>query len=126
VTKNNCNEQGRDAVFFYNYIKAIKDGDHKAYNSMLHEEYTEVHGKKDKFTKQMIYNIELEWLGRTEVDSSTDAVTYSLEYCIYRNDGTFRRDIGDGSRKQFITVFYDLSTGEGKIHSLKNEYTVVK
>lgn len=126
VTEESYQSMGAGPEFFYNYINAIKNGDHEAYNSMLHEEYIEIHGTKEKFTRQMLYDIELEYIYKQEIDDNTDAVVYKLDYFIYRNDGTFRRDIGDGSRSQFITVFFDLKTGEGKIHSLQNEYTVIK
>lgn len=126
VTEENFQSMGEGPEFFYNYINAIKNGDHETYNAMLHEDYIKEHGTKEKFTAQMLYDIELEYIYKQEVDDNTDAVVYKLNYFIYRNDGTFRRDIGDGSRTQFITVFFNLKTGEGKIHSLQNEYTVIK
>lgn len=126
VNSKNYESMGDGPEFFYNYINSIKNGDAKLYNSYFDDEYIAEHGKKDDFAPQMLYDINLEYVRKTEIDGNTDAITYKLEYCIYRNNGTFRRDIGAGYRAQFITVYFDLSTGEGKIHSLQTEYNIVR
>ena len=41
---------------------------------------------------------------------------YAVEYQINENNGTFRRDIGDGSRPQYLVVTN--RTGEWKIESV--------
>ncbi|MBE6687624.1 MAG: hypothetical protein E7591_10425 [Ruminococcaceae bacterium] len=123
ITEDNYKKQGDTAEFFYKYFKAVKEGDHEAYNSLFEDKYFKKRDKQSRFTKQMVYDIDLRFMSKTEIDNDTDAVQYTLKYSIYRNDGTFREDIGsDMSRKQFITVYYNLKTGEAKIHNIQTEY----
>lgn len=123
ITENSYKTQGDTAEFFYEYFKAIKEGDHEAYNALFEEEYFKKRDKQEEFTKQMVYDIDLRFMSKTEIDDDADAIQYTLKYSIYRNDGTFRDDIGsDMARKQFITVYYNLETGEAKIHNIQTEH----
>ena len=123
ITDENYRDFGEVGKFFHKYFKAIKEGDCDTYNSLFEKKLLRKRGKQEEFTEQMIYDIDLRFMSKTELDDNTDAVQYTLKYRIYRNDGTFRDDIGsDMSRKQFITVYYDLETGEAKIHNVQTEY----
>ncbi|MBR5514646.1 MAG: hypothetical protein IKU52_00420 [Clostridia bacterium] len=127
INSENYENRGETGRFFYKYFKAIEEGDHETFNSLHEKKLLRKRGKKKEFTKQMIYDIELSFMSETKIDDETEAVQYSLKYCIYRNDGTFRDDMGsDMSRKQYITVYYNLKTDDAKIHNIQTEYTVNK
>lgn len=52
------------------------------------------------FSQQMIYRVEI-----TEVGTEAGRTTYRLEYMIYRNNGTYRRDVGsDAVRPEYLTL----------------------
>ena len=53
-------------------------------------------------------------------DNYTKSI-YTLEYQINKNNGTFRRDIGDGSKQQYFVVTN--RTGEWLIDSISTPTT---
>jgi len=48
-------------------------------------------------TKELVEKVE-------EKDGEFTRYTFILSYRILKNNGTFRKDIGDGYRRQYITV----------------------
>ena len=60
------------------------------------------------FTAQKLYNIVITLISSEEISQDGqkyDQYTYSLEYMICKNNGTFRTDVGsDASRKQAVVV----------------------
>ncbi len=110
-----CTDIG--AVFFRLYFLALEAGDADSLNEMYRQElrsYT-------SFTPQRVYAKELVYLYDKRIDDNTFSVTYSLDYNIMKNDGSFRRDIGsDMSRTQYITLYY--TPDEAWIEEVKSEY----
>ncbi len=104
--------------FVYSYLQIIISGDTEAYNAMLGEEYLREHGAQSAFHPQMLYNITVyAYQTQTNADGSK-TVTYRLDYMIYRNDGSFRRDIGsDAIRSQYLVLQCD-QNGTIKIRDL--------
>ena len=94
--------------FFAKYIDSVIQGDHERYNSFFSKEYIDANGKKDVFTMQQLYNIEIEYLGLRTIE--LDGKEYSLhevalEYMIRQNNGTFRNDMGsDAIRRRAFQV----------------------
>ncbi len=104
-------------VFFNLYFHALEQGDHETLNS-LYAEHFEDH---TSFTPQRTYARELKYLYDSKIDDSTFSITYSLDYNIMKNDGSFRRDIGsDMSRTQYITLYY--TADDAWIEEVKTEY----
>jgi len=91
--------------FVCQYLQAVINGDVTAYNAMLSTEYVEKNGYQAAFNPQMIYNVTIyEYESQTLADGAK-VITYKLDYMIYRNDGTFRQDMGsDAIRSQFIVL----------------------
>ena len=105
------------AVFFRLYFLALEQGDAESLNSMYKKELADY----TSFTPQRIYQKELVYLSDGRVDDDTFFITYSLDYNIMKNDGSFRRDIGsDMSRTQYITLYY--TEDEAWIEEVKSEY----
>lgn len=109
VDLNKTDKYSSEILFMLDYINDIVNGDHESYNARFSEEYYKKHEPLERFTMQKVYDV---LITKKEVEIVTDkktGVNYTkylivLEYKIYENNGTFRRDIGDGSRKQYITV----------------------
>ena len=100
-----------DLKFMVKYIYTIIDGDHETYNSFFSSKYYDEGGKsKAPFTMQRLKNVKLTKGSETTEDGYV-IYHYELEYAIDKNNGTFRDDIGDGSRKQVIVV----TNREGKM-----------
>ncbi len=96
---------GKETEFLVDMIGNIINGDHLAYNSKFSSLYYENHSPKPAFTMQKVYDVTISYLSHEQSeDGNYTKFNYILEYKIYQNNGTFRKDIGDGSKKQFITI----------------------
>lgn len=113
--EDNCNAYGEEVALLYRMLDAILRGDAAAYNSCFTQGYLDAYGAKDRFTMQKIYNVKLENKGTPEGEGG--ARCFKLTYCIYKNDGTFRDDIGsDAFREQYIYVVTE--GGSAKISNI--------
>ena len=116
ITNENRSEFNAQVLFLYQYVQLIIAGDEDAYNACFSEDYFKDADPQGPFSPQMLHNIKIRYYMR----ESANVVTYRLDYMIYRNDGTFRRDIGsDVSRYQLITVRTD-GNGEIWIDEIRN------
>lgn len=101
-------EQGEAVEMLCHMIESIIAGDHETYNTFFSDDYLAREGEKDMFTAQKLYNITITLLSSEEITENGltyDQYTFSLEYMICQNNGTFRTDIGsDASRKQAVVV----------------------
>ncbi len=102
---------GKDVEFFKTYFDCAIAGDYNTYNSLFTDNYYKKNEPYYSFTQQMIYDISIERLSvNTESDDTVYA--YNVSYKIFRNNGTFRNDIGsDGSK----TLYFELVEQNGKI-----------
>ena len=121
VDKDTAASNGKPVKLLVDMIYSIINGDAEEYNSYFSELYYESNKPKQAFTMQKVYDARLTYFSTESV--TKDKVTYTeytykLKYRIYENNGTFRKDIGDGYRIQYITV----SDREGtlKIDSITN------
>lgn len=109
VDLNKTDKYSSEILFMLDYIQDIINGDHESYNARFSEEYYKKNEPLERFTMQKVYDV---LITQKEVETVTDektGVNYTkylivLEYKIYENNGTFRRDIGNGSRRQYITI----------------------
>ncbi len=91
--------------FFVEYFKTLQKGDYETYNTYFTEDYYKIYKPYELFAPQMIYNIEVEELSETFHDDGTTTWTFNVKYMIYRNDGTFRNDIGSNA---YRVLYYEL------------------
>jgi len=103
--------------FFKKYFAALEAGDADAYNALFTSAYLAQYGAKDKFTCQMIYDIEVERVDSTFV-GNTSTYDFNVYYKIYRNDGTFRNDVYSDAVRG-IRLVVDDAEGDFKISVLK-------
>ena len=123
VNENAFQAAGKTAVFFGKYFDSIIYGDSQAYNALFTEDYLKEYGEKDRFTMQMLYNIEVTKLREETINEGTagQSTLYEFEvrYAIRRNNGTFRDDLESGmTRPQIYVLIENDSTGELLINSI--------
>lgn len=108
ITKDNASKYGADTSHVVEMLYSIINGDNDLYNQHFSDLYYKTHAAKDDFTMQMLYDIRIERISAEKIEiENTPAYNrsvFSIEYKIYRNNGTFRKDIGEGSKKQYITL----------------------
>lgn len=111
VTADNADSMGEDARFFVQYFETVVNGDYNRYNKLFTENYYKTNEPYYSFTSQMIYDILVEKLNEKE-DGGVTTRSYNVSYKIYRNNGTFRNDIGsDGSK----TLYFELNDSQGTL-----------
>lgn len=119
ITFDNAASHGADVARIVKMLDDVIHGDASAYNNHFSDEYYKYHDKKTSFTMQMIYDIKIERLSSEIIDEDGDNYTksvFTVEYKIFQNNGTFRRDIGDGARRQYFTLTD--KSGEWRIDSI--------
>lgn len=105
-------DDSKAALFFVKYFEAAVNGRAEEYNSFFTEAYYKDNKPYEKFTKQMIYDIHIE-----ELSETSGGFTLNVSYRIFKNNGTFRNDIGPGASK---TLYFELTevNGELKINKI--------
>lgn len=105
--KEEAEKYGEDVVFLTKYIYTVIEGNADEYNAMFSDLYYKDNDPLERFTMQKIYDVYLTKV--LESNITEDGLTYrtyryTVEYKILDNNGTFRNDIGTGSRKQYFTI----------------------
>ncbi len=107
IERDNAETQGEEVKFMVEYIYSIINGDSEGYNNFFSEKYFSENERKDVFTMQKLYDVNITKELPTNVSDKNSSYTqyvFILEYRILENNGTFRDDFLDGKRKQYITV----------------------
>ena len=99
---------GKDIQFMVEYVYTIINGEADKYNAYFSDTYYKYHNKHEPYTMQKLHDVNIAKLEEIqESDRKNGNYTryeFSLSYKIYENNGTFRNDIGDGYRTQYISV----------------------
>ncbi len=107
IDRESVSEHGEEAIFIVEYIYSIINGDVTEYNGFFSDTYYESNEKHGNFTMQKLYEVNIAKETAEPITENGNNYTkymFVLEYKIFKNNGTFRNDIGDGSKKQYITV----------------------
>ena len=108
VDKESAKYFGGQVEMLVNMVYSVINGNAAEYNSYFSEKYFENNSAKSKFTMQKIYNATLTYFSAEGVEDKNGnkytQYTYKLIYNIYENNGTFRKDIGDDARAQYIVI----------------------
>ena len=127
IDKDSAVSYGDEIDFMVRYLYSIIDGDAEEYNSYFSDLYYKGHSKKDSFTMQKIYDVSLTKDNVENVENKNGdftRYTFVLSYRILKNNGTFRKDIGDGYKRQYITVTE--KNGQFLIDAISTEKIIVK
>ncbi|MBE6636347.1 MAG: hypothetical protein E7618_00920 [Ruminococcaceae bacterium] len=128
ANKTDCLNTGDVAIFFFDYFEAIIRGNHEQYNAMFTDSYLAEYGRKDRFTMQQIYDVEMNQLREYTINEGepdqTTVYEFRVGYRIRRNNGTFRDDLASRElRWQIYQLYQDDNTGEIKVN-LISEYNI--
>ena len=97
-------EMTEDKEFFVYYFDCAINGRYTEYNELFTDNYYKKNEPYVRFAPQMIYDITVEKLSESYKDGNT-VYKYNVSYKIYKNNGTFRNDIGsDGSKTLMFTL----------------------
>ena len=114
VDKTNANDYGAPVKLIVDALYSVIEGERDEYNGYFSKKYFESNDPKDRFTMQKIYNGSIEYYSEDSVsdkDGTYTSYTFKVKYYIDENNGTYRKDIGDGAKTQYITI----SDREGKL-----------
>lgn len=125
LSEENVDEQHVTARFFYDYLNCIIEGDYESYPNFYTERCKNDRNFNcpEKFTMQALYDIRVALEFEPEVNDGVVTEIYTVEYRIYQNNGTYRRDIlPDETRRRVFEVVID---GEDvKINSITYQETI--
>ena len=109
LTEENHRTLGVASEFFYWYFDAIIRGDCETYRAYLTPHYIREFEPPERFTMQMLYNIEVnreQQMSTAVFEGQTVNVYYfSVKYSIFENNGTFRDDVASNKS---TTQYYEL------------------
>lgn len=114
IAPDNVSSFGEPVKLLYDLVYAAIEGDNERYNSFFSSEYLKAHGAKGEFTMQKIYDGKITAYSSEVVQGNNGNYTkyiYMLNYRILNNNGTFRTDIGEDSKTQYIVI----TDREGKL-----------
>ncbi len=95
----------RAQAFLYLYMQVLQGGNAEVYNTLFNANYFSKNEPQEAFSPQMIYDTQIRYHSKTTAENGDQIQAYLLDYKIYENDGTLRRDIGsDMSRTQYIAL----------------------
>ena len=107
IEKDTAHLYGDDVEFVVDYLYSIINGDAQGYGMYFDDEYKSKIELPTEFTMQKIYDVNILKISETDISGEGELYTeykFALEYKILKNNGTFRKDIGDGSKKQYFTI----------------------
>lgn len=117
LTEENYTSAGVASEFFYLFFDAIVRGDSVAYLDMLTDNYIDDFDPPERFTMQMIYDIEVNQVQKTWTTTyqGNDVTVYyfAVKYKIFENNGTFRNDVASN---QSTTQYYELFSYGGGMY----------
>jgi len=125
ATEDDVAATGDAAAFFYGFFDAVIRGEYEAVNAMTTDAFAADHGLWEPFTMQQLYDIQVVKLREyTTEDRGTTVFEFDVSYCIRRNNGTFRDDIGsNAARSQIYQLYRDDYSGEVLLQSI-SEYNI--
>lgn len=94
----------------YNYFKALKNGSAEEHEKLLSASYEEHFVVQKSFTPQKVYDIQVAFL-TGDVSDGIYYEKYSVTYKIYRNNGTYRADVGSDVAKTMVFEIVNIDGG---------------
>lgn len=121
IVEENEEEFDASVLFLRDYLQTVIAGDAAAYNTYFNNVYFEDNEPRSSFYQQMLYNMAI-YFEATEKQDGDTLTTYRLEYMIYRNNGSFRDDVGsDAILPRHVTLRIS-PDGTIKIERIRTSY----
>ena len=112
ITEENYRSLGVASAFFHDYFDAVIRGVCETYRSFLTPYYIDTFGPPERFTMQMLYDIEV---NRTQTSTTAEyegrevwVYYFEVKYKIFENNGTFRNDVASNRSTTQYYELYDL------------------
>lgn len=131
VTDSDFASKGRIALFFKDYFDIVISGDSDAYNDLLTPEYIEEYGRKEPFTMQKLYEIEVVDLNSVSYlnkGKANQIIVYEFDvyYKIMENNGTYRNNLASDDKRPLRYFLYRYSeTDEIKIFDIEEYKEII-
>lgn len=109
ITEENLSSMPDSAQFFYKYFDCVISGNYAEYKSFFTQDYLKRNKVPDKFTKQKIYDIEVNLINRENIEEDGNNIivdTFIVKYKIMDNNGTFRNDVGSNTTVPLVFQLY--------------------
>lgn len=109
ITEENLGSLPDSAKFFYDYFNCVISGNYTDYKGFFTQDYLKRNKIPDKFTKQKIYDIEVNLYDRQNIEQDGKSIivdTFIVKYKIMRNNGTFRNDVGSNTIVPLVFQLY--------------------
>ena len=104
ITDEDLHTFDGEVQFAVAYLKLLTLGDRDTLRSLCTENYLKAHEIPD-FSQQMIYDSYIYYHSSQGQEDGSRLITYRLEYKIYRNDGSYRQDVGsDASKPEYLVL----------------------
>lgn len=113
-TLEEASERIDDVGFFARYFLSVRDADYEAHAALFSDPEFYKNSMPTRFSRQMVHDIEVEYLGELN-----DAAYYCVTTAILESDGTYLKHLVDGGTRSlwFEVVKID---GEMKIRAIYN------
>lgn len=111
IDTENTENLNEDVKFFYDYFQTVMKGDYTTYNTLFTDKYFETNEKTCDFTRQLLYDMKIEKIYE-ETAGGYKTYYYNVDYKIYRNNGTFRNDMGSDATR---TLYFTLKSINGSV-----------
>ena len=123
ITEENEDEFDASVLFLRDYLLTVIAGDAETYNTYFNNAFFEDNEPRSAFYQQMLYNMVIYFESTEKQDGGDTLMTYRLEYMIYRNNGSFRDDVGsDAILPRYVTLRIT-PDGTIKIERIITSYT---
>lgn len=122
ISNGEYGKYGENISMLAEYFDAIIYGNAEKYNSFFADEYWESHTRKEMFTMQMLYDIEIELLSKEVENAGTSdeliRYQYRITYKIMSNNGSFRTDVGSDAAIPYEIIDRGSDSGTPLISSV--------
>ena len=123
IIDGNYAQYGDGMTLLGAYFDSVIRGDCEAYNGFFTEKYFEDREKKERFTMQELYDIEIQLLSKEILNEGTEQqatrLLYRVSYKIHKNNSTFRLDIdSDAAVQEVYEILIDDKTDAAKINAI--------
>ena len=123
IDRETAKDHGEPVAFIVEMLYDAIEGNCDEYNKNFSTEFYKSNSPKQAFTMQKIYDVTITFISAEKTEDYTK-YNYCLEYKIFENNGTFRKDIGDGSKKQYLVITN--RSGELLVDSITTAKVVTK
>lgn len=104
--------------FAETYLNMLILGDSRGLELMCSQNYLKENSISD-FTQQMVYESYIYYHSSEMQQDGSKLVTYRLNYKIYQNNGTYRRDVGsDSAKPEYLVLWVSPDESEIKIENI--------